>query len=65
MRFLFKMRIFKNLKILIKNYFPQRKIKTFNTINLITQTSNQFLKILINILANGLTTFFKIVLKKN
>ena len=64
MRFLYKMRIFKNLKILIKNYFPQRKIKTFNTISLITQTSNQFLKILINILANVLTIFCKIVLQK-
>lgn len=34
------------------------------TISLITQTSNQFLKILINILANVLTIFCKIVLQK-
>lgn len=58
------MRIFKNLKTLIKNYLTQRKIKIYKTINLITQTSNQFLKILIFISANVLTTFCKIILLK-
>jgi len=58
------MRIFKNFKTLIKIYLTQWKINIFMTISLITQTSNQFLKILINILANVLTIFCKIVLQK-